>query len=99
MLVVVGDYFEEDDDADHQCLDAQQQPDLQSPLLEEEGMHCSLQEGSETEAEGHEHVGGGEAVEVGEEVAGVLAVLVVVAQVAADGDQQKEQHEKGGADL
>ena len=99
MLVVVGDYFEEDDDADHQCLDAQQQPDLQSPLLEEEGVHRSLQEGSEAECKGHEHVGGGEAVEVGEEVAGVLAVLVVVAQVAADGDQQKEQHEEGGADL
>ena len=99
MFVVVEDYFEEDDDEHHQCLNAQQQPDLQSPLLKEEGVHRSLQEGSGAEDEGHEHVGGGEAVEVGEEVAGVLAVLVVVAQVAADGDQQKEQHEEGGADL
>ena len=67
-------------------------------LLEEEGVHHSLQEGSEAEDEGHEHVGGGEAVEVGEEVAGVLAVLVVVAQVVTNGDQQN-QHEEGGADL
>ena len=99
VFVVVEDYFEEDDDEHHQCLDAHQQPDLQIPLLEEEGMHHSLQEGSEAEGKGHEHVGGGEAVEVGEEVAGVLAVLVVVAQVAADGDQHNGQHEEGGANL
>ena len=62
-------------------------------------MHHSFQEGSEAEDEGHEHIGGGEAIHVGEEVAGVLAVLVVVAQVAAEGDQNNDQHEEGGADL
>ena len=97
--MAVEDDFKEDDDKDHQCLDAHQQPDLQGPLLEEEGVYRSFQEGSEAKGKGHEHIGGGEAVEVGEEVAGVLAVLVVVAQVAAEGDQQNDQHEEGGADL
>ena len=97
-MVVKGD-FEEDGDEDHQHFDADQQPDLHCPLLEEESMHHSFQEGSKPEHKGHQHIGWRETVHVGEEVPCMFAILVVVAEVAADSDQNDDQHEQGCADL
>ena len=64
-FMVVEDQFEEDDDDESHCFDADQQPNLQVPSFKEHCVHQSFEEGSDPKSESHEHIGGLEAVHVG----------------------------------
>ena len=67
---------------------------MEDPSLEEEGMNHSFEERPSSIHEAHQHIGGGESVHIGEEVSRKFTILVVIANVTADGDQQNNQHEE-----
>ena len=97
--MIVKDDFEQDDNHDDQRLNSNQQPDLQEPVLEEHGMHEPLKEGLNPEHNGHQDIRGLEPVHVVEKISGQLAILIVVAQVAADGHQDEDEHEEDAEDF
>ena len=60
-------------------------------------MYHSFQERPSSEDDSHQHIGRVEAVHVRQKISTILPILVVVAQVTADGDQQDHEH-KGDCD-
>ena len=95
-LVAVEEDFEEHDDSDYSCFDADQRPNLSQPVLEQQSMHDALEERPDAESERHQNVGALEPVHVGQEVASQLGVGVVVELVAAEHTEHNREGEADG---
>ena len=62
-------------------------------------MNQPFQKRSNSESDGHQNIGRLDSVHVGKEVSCQLAVLIVVAEVSADRDQQHRQSEQDSEGL